>query len=163
MTPEERLRGLGLELPRPWVPGASLVMCVRHADVLHLSAHMGVDMTRTIEFHGISDHHPLVAGKVGREIPLEKACEIARGGSLNLIATIKQELGDLTRVRRFLSVTSIVNAVEDLDAIHKVADAASDLLVAVFGDAGNHARTTLGATVLPANSCFSIAAVVAVD
>ena len=154
---------MGLALPHPWRPGASLVMCVRHGDVLHLSGHMGVDMSRTVDFHGVSDHNPLVSGTVGREVAIEQACEIARGGSLNLIATLKAELGELSRVVRFLKVTAIVNATEDLHEIHKVADAASDLLIAVFGEVGRHARTTIGATTLPADSCFAIEAMVAVS
>lgn len=138
-------------------------MCVRHGDLLHLSGHMGVDMTRTVAFHGVQDHNPLVSGRVGQEVPIEQACEIARGGSLNLIATLKAELGELSRVVRFLKVTAIVNATDGLVEIHKVADAASDLLIEVFGEAGRHARTTIGATSLPANSCFAIEALVAVS
>lgn len=163
MSPEERIAGLGLTLPHPWRPGASLEMATREGDLLYLAGHMGIDMARRVSFHGIPDHNPLVAGVIGQDISLEAGLAIARGGALNLVATLKDVLGDLDRVRQFLRVTVFVRAAVDLDDIHKVADAASDQLIDIFGTAGRHARTTVGATTLPGGSCVAIEATVSVN
>ncbi len=163
MSPEERLSALGLALPPAWEPGASLVMARSHGDLLYLAGHMGVDMTRTVNFHGRPDHHPIVDGILGLDIDLTQAMDVARGGALNLIATMKRELGELARVRSVLRMTAMVNTVPGYPSIHKVADAASDLLISVFGDAGHHVRSTVGTTSQPANSCFAIDALCVVD
>ena len=163
MSPEDRLASLGLSLPPAWRPGATLVMARRQGDLLYLAGHMGVDMHRTVDFHGRPDHHPLVAGVVGGDIDLTQAIEVARGGALNLIATMKDELGRLDRVRGLLRTTVMVTTVPGFESIHKVADAASDLLVAVFGDPGRHVRSTIGTVSQPANSCFAIDAICVVD
>lgn len=162
MTPEERIDALGLTLPHPWRPGASLEMSRRFGDVLYLAGHMGIDLSRRVPFHGIPDHNPLVAGAVGLDIDIESAQAIAQGGALNLVATLKDVLGELSRVEAFLRVTAVVRASSDLVDIHKVADAASDLLIEIFGDSGRHTRTTLGVGALPGGSCFAIDATVAV-
>lgn len=163
MSPEQRLAELGLQLPHAWQPGASLLMARRHGDLMYLAAHMGVDMSRTVNFHGRLDHHPLVGGVVGQDIDLPQALEISRGGALNLIATLKNELGELARVREVLRVTVMVTTVTGYESIHKVADAASDLLIAAFGESGRHVRSTVGTLSQPANSCFAIDALCVVD
>lgn len=163
MTPESTLERLGLALPPAWEPGATLEMCVRHGDLLYLSGHMGVDMSRVVTFHGRDDHHPLVAGRVGVEIELASAVEIARGAALNVVATLKAQLGQLSRVRRIVKTVAYVNAGERFAEVHKVADASSGLLVEIFGDAGRHARSTIGVIGLPAEACFALEAIVAVD
>lgn len=163
MTPERRLAALGRVLPRPWEPGARLIMATRHHDLMFLAGHMGIDMRRTVNFHGRTDHHPIVAGRVGAEVSLDDAFEVARGGALNLLATLKHELGKLSRVRRILKVTALVNTVDNFVNTHQVADAASDLLVEVFGPRGEHVRSTVGTTSQPGNSCFAIDAICVVE
>ena len=163
MIPEERLATLGLALPPAWAPGARLEMATRYGDFLFLAAHMGIDMHTTVKFHGRADHRPLVAGRVGADIDLDRAVDVARGGALNLLATVRQEVGELAKVRQILKVTAFVNTVPDYELIHKVADAASDLLVDVLGSAGPHARATIGTSSLPGNSCFAIDAICAVS
>lgn len=162
MIPELRLAELGLELPPAWEPGASLVMAKAHGDLLHLSAHMGVRMDAPEAFHGRPDHRPLLSGRVGDGVTLEQAVEVARGGALNVTATLKRELGELSRVREFLRVTVLVNAIEGFWATHTVADAASDLFIDVFGAAGAHTRSSSGVTSLPGNSCVAVETVVVV-
>jgi enamine deaminase RidA (YjgF/YER057c/UK114 family) len=163
VTPEARLDQLGLVLPPPWEPGATLEMCVPEGDLLYLSGHMAIDMSRVITFHGRDNHHPLMQGRVGVDLDLSSALEAARGGALNLIATLKAQLGELSRVRRILKTVVFVNAGEGCTDIHKAADASSDLLVEIFGDVGRHARTTVGVRGLPADSCLAIEAIVAFD
>jgi enamine deaminase RidA (YjgF/YER057c/UK114 family) len=156
MTPEAKLLERGLLLPPPWEPGASLEMFVLDQNLLHLSAHLGVDMSRQVRFHGRDNHHPLIPGRVGANLDLEGAAEAARGGALNLIATIKAALGDLARVARIIRVTSYVNVEPGFAEVHEVADAASDLLIDVFGQAGRHVRGTLGVVGLPGGACYAI-------
>lgn len=160
--PLARLAELGLELPPPWSPGASLLMSRRHGDLLYLSGHMGVAMSEPVVFHGREDHRPLVSGRVGVDIGLERACEIARGGALNLIATLADQLDDLLEVSAFLQLTVMVNAETGFYAVHTVADAVSNLVVAVFGDVGRHSRSSFAVAGLPANSCLAVDALVAV-
>ncbi len=162
-TPEERLAARGWTLPPLWAPGASLLMARAHGDLLRLSAHMGVQMDRPESFHGREDHRPLRSGRVGAEVSLEEAVVVARGGALNVIATLRHELGDLRRVRAFLQVTVLVNAVDGFWSVHTIADAASDVFIDVFGPAGQHARSSFGVTALPANSCLAVEALVSLE
>lgn len=159
--PLARLADLGLELPPPWSPGASLLMSRRHGDLLYLSGHMGVAMAEPVAFQGRDDHRPLISGRIGADIDLNRATEIARGGALNLIATLAHELDDLRDVSAFLRLTVMINAEAGFYAVHKVADAVSDVIVAVFGDAGRHTRSSFAVAGLPANSCLAVDGLVA--
>lgn len=160
--PEAALDRLGLSLPRRWEPGATMRMCTSEGGLLFLSGHLGVDMATTVDFHSRPDHHPLVAGRLGGDVDLETARRAAEGGALNLIATLKDQLGDLGRVRQILKVTLMVSCVPGFDRLHQVADAASDLLVAVFGARGEHARSTVGAAAQPGGALLAMDAIVAV-
>jgi enamine deaminase RidA (YjgF/YER057c/UK114 family) len=82
--------------------------------------------------------------------------------AISLIATLKHNLGDLSLVHQFLHVTGTVNATPEFADHTRVVDGASDLLVAVFGPAGTHARLAVGVNSLPANVALEIQAVIAV-
>ena len=104
-----------------------------------------------------------VAGKVGDTITLEQAYQHARTVGLSLIAVMKQELGDLDRVKGILKVLGMVNAVPTFGDHPKVINGCSDLLVEVFGDAGRHARSAVGMGSLPAQIPVEIELVALVE
>ena len=102
----------------------------------------------------------LVTGKVGRELDLEAGRQAARRAAENLLAVLLQAVGgDATRVERILFVRGYVNAAEDFPSVHKVIDAASELIVERLGDKGRHARTALGCATLPNNNAVTLDAV----
>lgn len=147
MTPEERLAHAGLKLPelRPTV--GNYVRCVRTGNLLYTSG-QGVD-----EYHG----------KVGRDLSVEEGYLAARQSMLNLLAVVKSELGELSRVKRVVKILGFVNCTDEFTGQPKVMDGASDLLVSVFGDVGKHARSAVGMAQLPGNTTVEIEMVVEVE
>ena len=134
MTPTARLRELGLTLPAIPTPAGTYVHAVRTGRLMFLAG-KGADTDQT--------------GKVGREISLEQAYEYAKRTGLVLLAVMAQELGSLDRVSRVVKVFGAVNAVPEFTDHPKVVNGCSDLFVAVFGDHGRHARTSVGMSGLP--------------
>lgn len=90
-----------------------------------------------------------MAGKVGRDIPVAQGYVLARGAALQLLATLREHLGTLDRVRRCVRMTVYVNCEADFTSHPAVADGATDLLVEVFGEAGRPARAAVGVVSLP--------------
>ena len=103
----------------------------------------------------------LVAGKVGGDVDLEQGREAARLCILQALACLNQALGSLDRVERILKVTGFVASAPGFNLQPKVIDAASDLLVQVFGDVGRHARSAIGVAELPRNAAVEIELIVA--
>ncbi len=132
-TPEERLQAIGLALPSPPAPLAHFEMCVRTGNLLFLSGHAPL-VDGTYQY----------VGKVGREWNEAAGYAAARLTALNMLATLKAELGELRRVRRIVKLLGMVNCTEDFSRVPDVVNGASDLFVAVFGDAGRHARSAVG-------------------
>ncbi|HKU94677.1 MAG TPA: RidA family protein [Vineibacter sp.] len=133
MKTEKRLKELGIELPAPSNPIATYVNAVRTGDLLYLSG-KGPGAVR---------------GKVGADMSWEDAKTHARATGLNLIAVMKDELGDLDRVKRIVKVLGMVNCTPDFTDPPKVINGCSDLFVEVFGDRGRHARSAVGLAALP--------------
>lgn len=140
-TPEERLAGLKLELPKTSAPVANYVPAVRAGNLLFLAGNIGRDAAGQT-----------IAGKVGSDLTVEQGAEAAKRTALSLIATLKAELGDLRRVKRIVRVGGFVNSASGFTQQPAVMNGASDLLVAVFGEAGKHARTSVGVAELPLNA-----------
>ena len=140
-TPEQKLAALGLELPAVPPAIASYVPAVRSGNLVFLSGQIAR-----------SADGKYVAGKVGRDYSEAQATEAARTCALQLLAVLRSELGDLGKVKRIVRVGGFVNCTEDFTAQSKVINGASDLLVAVFGDSGRHARAAVGAPALPAGA-----------
>jgi enamine deaminase RidA (YjgF/YER057c/UK114 family) len=132
-SPEERLRDLGLELPAPPPALAHYEPAVRTGSWLYLAGHAP-----------LRDGEHAYVGKVGREFDEAEGYAAARLTALNMLATLKRELGHLRRVRRVVKLLGMVNCTEDFDRVPDVINGASDLLIAVFGDAGRHARSAVG-------------------
>jgi enamine deaminase RidA (YjgF/YER057c/UK114 family) len=138
MTPEDRLRALGLELPAPPAPVAAYSLAVRTGDLLYLSG-----TTCYV------DGRPLYRGKLGRELTVEQGYAAARQTGLNLLAVLRQAVGRLELVVQVVKVNGYVNSASGFTDQPAVIDGASDLMQAVFGECGRHARTSVGVAELP--------------
>ena len=126
-------------------------MCNRVGNLIYTAGHLPVTADGT-----------LIAGKVGSELTTDEGYAAARGVALNIIATLKAELGELSRVERVVKLTAFVNCVDAFSSQPKVVNGASDLLVDVFGPAGRHARSAVGVNALPLNVPVEIEAIVLV-
>lgn len=144
MTPEEKLKQLGLELRdvRPSV--GNYVSHVRVGNLI-FTAGQGVD-----QYHG----------KLGREFTIEEGYLASRQSMLNLLSVLKHELGELSRVKKIVKMLGFVNSTEDFTDQPKVMNGASDLLVEVFGDRGRHARSAVGMAQLPNNTAIEVELIV---
>ena len=104
----------------------------------------------------------VISGRVGSDLTTDEGYSAARAVGLNILATLKAELGDLSRVERIVKLTAFVNCVDSFAAQPKVVNGASDLFVEAFGDAGKHARSAVGVNALPLNVPVEIEAIVLV-
>ena len=138
MSAERRLVELGIALPASAAPVANYVPAVRTGSLLFVSGHGPIGL----------DGMPIV-GKVGADLDADAAKEAARVVGLNLLATMRQELGSLDEVSRIVKVLGMVNAAPGFTQLPAVIDGCSDLLVSVFGDCGRHARSAVGMGELP--------------
>jgi len=139
---EQRLRELGIELPEPVQPVATYVRFVQAGNLLFISG------------TGPSEAAP--KGKVDADLSVEQANRVAREVGLQIIATAKQALGDLDRVKRVVKVLGMVNSSPDFDRQPQVINGCSDLFVEVFGDAGRHTRSAVGMGALPGRIAVEI-------
>lgn len=149
--PEQRLRELNLTLPEPTRSVANYVSAVRTGSLLFVAGHGPCGMSTEQS-----------TGKVGRERTIEDGYAAARQTALCLLATVKAELGSLKKVNRIVRVFGMVNAIDGFDQHPKVINGGSDLLVAVFGERGKHARAAVGMASLPFNWTVEIEMVVEV-
>lgn len=137
-SPEARLKALGIELPPPPKPVASYVPAVRTGNLVFLSGQGPV-----------AGGKPTVTGKVGAELTEEQGNKAARATILNSLAVLRAEIGSLDRVRRIVKLVGWVNSAPGFVRQPWVINGASDLLVEIFGEAGRHARSAVGANELP--------------
>ena len=151
-SPEDRLEALGLRLPAAPLPLAHFEMCVRAGALLFLSGHAPL---RDGKFDYV--------GKVGREWDEAAGYQAARLTALNMLATLKAELGELGKVRRIVKLLGMVNCTEDFTRVPDVINGASDLLIEVFGDAGRHARSAVGMQQLHYGMAVEVEAIVEID
>lgn len=149
MTPEQKLAELGLELPVVGPAAGNYLPVVRTGDLLFCAGTLAV-------WAGEVTH----AGQVGREQTVQTGYESARIAVLNTLANIKAHVGELSSVKRIVMVNGFVNAVSGFADSPAVINGASDLLVAVFGDAGRHARAAVAVAGLPRNSTTEVQLVV---
>lgn len=151
-TPEERLAELGLTLPAPFPPAADYVPCRRSGPLLYVSGH-----------GPMRDGAAVYTGKVGRDFDVPTAQRAAELTMLNVLASMKAELGELSRVQGFIRLSVFVNSTEDFELHHLVADGASGLLGRLFGPTVAHARFAVGVAALPFRIATEIEAVAEVD
>ena len=140
-TPEERIAALGLELPEVVPPLASYQPAVRSGAYVHTSGQLPIVKGELA-----------ATGKVGQEVGVDEAVELAKLCALNAIAALRAQVGDLSKVVRIVKVVGFVASAHDFYEQPVVINGASDLLGEVFGESGRHARSAVGVAVLPRNA-----------
>jgi enamine deaminase RidA (YjgF/YER057c/UK114 family) len=151
MGAEARLKQLGIELPAVPAPMANYVRSVRVGNLLFLSGH-GPQKDGKLTY----------IGKVGRDLSVEEGQQSARLVGLNLLASTREALGSLDRVKRVVKVLGMVNSADGFGDQPRVINGFSDLMVEVFGDAGRHARSAVGMAELPVGISVEIEMIVEV-
>jgi len=145
-----RLDELGIVLPTPVAPVANYVPCMRLGHMLIVSGQLPIGPDGKLA--------AAYVGKLGPDSPIEAAREAARLCAINVIAQAAAALGDLDRVARVVRLGGFFNVQSTFDALPQAMNGASDLMVKVFGDAGRHARTTVGVAHLPMNALCEVEA-----
>jgi enamine deaminase RidA (YjgF/YER057c/UK114 family) len=150
---EDRLSELGLTLPAPPAapPGMRLPFeFVRvHGNLAYVSGHGPLDGDRV-----------LITGRVGGQVTVEQAYEAARATGLSMLASLERELGDLDRVTGWIKALGFVSCAEGFNATPAVINGFSDLILKLWGDAGRHSRSAIGAGELPFGMPVEVEAVV---
>jgi enamine deaminase RidA (YjgF/YER057c/UK114 family) len=152
MTVTDRLRDLGITIPWPSAPAANYVPVVRTGNLAFVAGH-----------GPLRPDGSFVLGKLGRELTVDDGYEAAHLTAIQCLASLQNELGTLERVRRIVKLLVLVNCTGDFGQHPQVANGASDLLVALFGDSGRHARSAVGMQALPAGIAVEIEMVVEVE
>ena len=152
MGAEARLAELGIELPELVPPVAAYQPTARTGDLVFTAGQLPA-----------RDGEMIAVGKLGAEVSEEQGYECARQCALNALAAIKAEVGSLDSVVRVVKAVVFVASAPDFTAHPKVANGASELLGEVFGDAGKHARSAVGVTVLPLDVPVEVELVVEVS
>lgn len=152
MNPEQKLKEMGVELPKPATPVANYVPAVRAGSLVFVSGHG----PRTVD-------GKIISGKVGKDLTTQEGYEAAKRVAIGLLGSLKGEIGDLGKVKRIVKVLGMVNAVENFTDHPKVINGCSDFFVQVFGEAaGKHARSAVGMGSLPFNIPVEIEVIVEV-
>lgn len=151
-SPEQKMTVMGLQLPAMSKPMANYVRYVQTGNLIFLAGH---GPTRT--------DGSQITGKLGKDMSIEQGYDAAKVTALNLLATLKEAVGDLSKVKRIVKVNGYVNSTPEFIDHPKVINGCSDLLVALFGEKGKHARAAMGMVALPSNIAVEIEMVVEVE
>jgi enamine deaminase RidA (YjgF/YER057c/UK114 family) len=138
IDPEKRLKELGIELQKPPAPVANFVRAVSSGNLVFLSGHGPRKADGSY-----------ITGKIGRDLSIEQGRGAARLTAINLLASLKAEIGDLNKVKRIVKVLGMVNADETFTEQPQVMNGFSDFIVSIFGESGKHARSAVGMASLP--------------
>ena len=149
---EDKLRELGLHLPEVAKPLAAYVPAVRTGNLVFVSGQLPM----------VDGKLPLT-GKVGAEVSADQAKGLAQRAALNAIAAAAAEAGGIDRITRVVKVTGFVASTPDFSGHPGVINGASELIGAVFGDAGAHARAAVGVAALPLDAPVEVEMIVEVD
>jgi enamine deaminase RidA (YjgF/YER057c/UK114 family) len=152
MSAEQRLKELGLSLPESVAPYANYVPYVREGSLLFVAGQAPTE-NGAIRY----------AGRIGAELSQQQGYDAARLCALNSLAQVQAALGSLDKVRQVVSLRGFVSSAPEFYNQAQVVNGASDLMVAVFGELGRHARAAVGANVLPMNMAVEIELVFAVS
>lgn len=147
---DTRLAELGLALPEAAAPVAAYVPVVVAGGIAHVSGQLPFVEGK------------LVTGRLGEDVSLEAGTEAAQACAVMILAQLKAALGSLDRVERIVKLGVFINSTGDFTDQPKVANGASELMVAVFGEAGKHARSAVGVPALPLGAAVEVDAIVAV-
>ncbi len=143
---EARLRELGIALKEPAKPIANYVPYVRTGNVLTVSGQICLD----------GDGKLVAAGQLGAGVSIEDGQKAARACAISLLNQVKAAIGDLDKVKQVVRLGGFINSTPGFTEGPKVMNGASDIMVAVFGDKGKHARSTVGVAALPANAAVEV-------
>lgn len=149
MSYEKKLLDLGINLPEPAAPLASYVPAVRTGNYVYTSGQLPTVNGELIH-----------TGKVGLVIDIESAQECAKTSIINCLAAIKKEIGSLDKIKRVVKLTGFVASEKNFINQPQVINGGSDLLLAVFGEAGKHARSAVGVSELPKDAPVEIELIV---
>lgn len=149
---EANLQKLGIKLPKPSAPVANYVNVVRTGNLLFLAGK-----------GPLKDDGKYITGKVGKDLTIEQGYEAARWVAINQLAVLKEELGDLNKVKRIVKVLGMVQCTPEFTDQPKVINGFSDMMVAIFGERGKHARSAVGMPALPSNIAVEVELIVEVE
>jgi len=150
-TIDSRLKNLGISIPEAAAPAANYVPFAQSGSLLLTSGQLPLEGGKLVH-----------TGLIGDELTVAHGQAAARACAINILAQAKAALGDLGRIKRIVKITTFVASTPDFVEQHLVANGASDLLVAVLGDAGKHARSAVGVASLPLNAPVEIEAIIEV-
>jgi enamine deaminase RidA (YjgF/YER057c/UK114 family) len=145
MSPEEKLRELGIVLPEAPAPLGSYVPIVKTGNLLFLSGILPL-INRKLQRHGC----------VGKDISLDEARDDAKTATINALSILKSHVGSLDKVKQCVRITGYVASGSHFTEQPKVLNASSDLLFEIFGEIGRHARSAIGVNILPLNATVEI-------
>ncbi len=140
----DRLKELGVSLPPLAIPAAAYLPFVRSGKLIFLSGHIAR-----------RDGKPWV-GQLGQNMDTATGQQAARAVAIDLLGTLHAAIGDLNQVERIVKVMSLVNSTGSYTEQHLVTNGCSELLAAVFGDKGQHARSAFGVAQIPLGACVEI-------
>ncbi len=153
---EEKIKQLNIELPTPGEPIANYVPAVRFSETKN-SMLVYVSGTGPRKENG-----DYLTGRLGDDMTIEEGYDAAKLTGINILASLKKEIGDLNKIKRFVKVIGMVNSTADFYQQPAVINGFSDFIVEVFGDRGKHARSAVGMVSLPSNIAVEIEVVVEV-
>jgi enamine deaminase RidA (YjgF/YER057c/UK114 family) len=148
----KKVEELGIDLPEVSAPVANYVNAVRTGNLIFLSGKGPKKPDGTF-----------ITGKVGADLSIEEGYEAGRLTAIEQLAVLKDELGDLNKVKRVVKVLGMVNCSPDFKDQPKVVNGYSDLMVAVFGDKGKHARAAVGMVSLPGDIAIEVEMIVEIE
>jgi enamine deaminase RidA (YjgF/YER057c/UK114 family) len=148
---DARLLELGITLNEPSQPVGNYVNSVRTGNLIYMA--------------GLGPLGPngYIIGKLGQDLSIEEGYDAARYTAISQLTALKAEIGDLNKVKRIVKVFGMVNSIPTFTQQPAVINGFSDLMVAVFGDRGRHARAAVGMVALPMNICVEIEMIVEVE
>jgi enamine deaminase RidA (YjgF/YER057c/UK114 family) len=147
-TVEKKLAELGIVLPEPVAPVANYVPFVRTGNFMVVSGQLCLDAEGKL----------VAKGQLGGGVSIDDGVKAARACAINILAQLKAALGDLDKIARVVRLGGFINSAPGFPDGPKVMNGASDLMVAVFGDKGRHARTTVGVAALPLDAAVEVEA-----
>jgi enamine deaminase RidA (YjgF/YER057c/UK114 family) len=150
-NPQAKLDSLGITLRDQGIPVANYVHAVRSGNLLFLAG------KGPKQANGEN-----IVGKLGQDLSIDQGYAAAREVGINQLSVLKMELGNLNRIKRIVKVHGMVNAMPDFTDHSKVINGYSDLMVAVFGENGKHARAAVGMGSLPGNMAVEVEMIVEV-
>ncbi len=150
-TIADRLAELGIEIPVAAIPAANYLTFVRTGNLIFTAGQLP-----------LADGKLIMTGILGRDLDASAGQIAARQCAINILAQLQAAIGDLEKIVRIVKLTSFVASTPDFTTQHLVTNGASDLMVAILGNRGKHARSAVGVASLPLNAPVEIEAIVEV-